>query len=331
VHPEADRALRDSFSKMARRVEGSCRRAVVKAYRGGDRKWVRGNRRLIIADKSGVHCRGIAAVGRSRLVALRDDPESLFADGNVLFWCRRTATERVAVVRLCGEKFDTSCHVKLIEGSRQLASFWPFRSQSPFRKAWEGGHALERRWLETVQPILFLETKHGSHRRHCLVTKRIQNAIPLSEFLRNRFHNATHADQESWLAFFVSRLAGEIVWMHAAHVDHQALTAENILVAEGIRPDRLWWHGLAHVRCRRWLSRRRIVCGLSSLNASVREMRRLRATHRLRFLRRYLGSQFRSDWKNYWRQIDLATKKTIKNAPAESLRDEKPLTFRRAA
>jgi tRNA A-37 threonylcarbamoyl transferase component Bud32 len=292
-----------AFPQVARRFEAYCRKAVLHAFRKGDRKWVRGNRRLIIADSQDTQCRGIADLGQSWITAIRDDPEQLFAADRVKFWYRRSAEHRMAAVDVESNGVTRECVATAIETDRPVGWLRKFFWRSAARRAWEAGHALLRRSLGTGRPLLFVETNSGKRERHYLLTERIPDTTPLSTYLQSELDDLPEALRESWLANCVHRLAAQVRWMHECRVDHQALTADRILVSGNSLPCRFWFLGLADVRLRSWLPKSRIVRGLAQLNASLPSSRSVRNTHRLRFLRRYLGSCFATDWKHFWRSI----------------------------
>lgn len=155
--PHATRADRRRFfgayraalgvGEDVRAVEEASAAEVCRRQQRADRKWRRGNRRVVILDGDGVECRGLAELGRERLIALRDLAMSL--DGAA----RRDPRPRgICVRRLPGGKAA--------------------------RSAWEVGHALLRRGFPIAKPLLFVSNTHEG----LLITDRPGESVPLASW-----------------------------------------------------------------------------------------------------------------------------------------------------
>ena len=66
--------------ELARLAEETCRRKSTEAFRKGDRKWSRGNRRLIIRRTEAGSSRGLASLGEALIESIARDPEG-FVEG----------------------------------------------------------------------------------------------------------------------------------------------------------------------------------------------------------------------------------------------------------
>ncbi|MGH7127798.1 MAG: lipopolysaccharide kinase InaA family protein, partial [Planctomycetaceae bacterium] len=261
-------------------VEAFCRRAARRAYRKGDRKWSRGNRRLIIADTPACQCRGVVELGREQLTRLRD--------------------EVLNNPRLTGGGPATGLPPVVLEAIVEHP-----------RRAWEIGHAFLRRGIHTPRPLWFVEATDGS--ASVLVTDGVPGAVSLSMAAARAPSNSDakeaglgrdveHAHgglvTESLLRQAAGNLGVQLRRMHEHGFDHRRLTAETVLV----RPHdgHVWLTDLEHAVPLRWRQQARIVTALARLEHSLPNDPALGRTHRLRFLLRYLGHQRRREWKSLW-------------------------------
>jgi hypothetical protein len=77
----------------------------------------------------------------------------------------------------------------------------------------------------------------------------------------------------------------------------------NILVGLRTAVPQTWFLDLDAVQWRSSLPRRRAIQNLARFNVSSLVMRAGTGSDRVRFLKRYLGSRFSSEWKTWWRAI----------------------------
>ncbi len=292
-----------AFSQAVRHVEAHCRRAMFRAHRKGDRKWARGNRQLIIADSPAARCRGVAELCQRRLEEVRDRPEQLFAAENIRYWCQPSQTGRTAAVRVDLGGESTDCFVKVIDTPPFTDVWWPPHRDSIARRAWEVGHALLRRGIGTPRPLLFVELRAGPQCKQYLLTEQIPGAVPFSVFVNVTLGRLRPARRESWLSRYANQLAIEFERLHRCGFDHHRPTGDHLLVSQDPADCRVWFLGLTALEQRYRLSRTRRLEGLARLNASFASSRWVRNTHRVRFLKRYLGSRFKREWKLIWRRI----------------------------
>jgi len=295
---------------------------VAGAHRGwqrADRAWRRGNRHVRKLDQAGGGCRGIAALSATWLQAVRDDPERLFRE-NVQVWHKQTAKHRVAQVALKNTLVAPAGSVffKCVE-ERGLIQEWlaPFRD-SPVRKAWEFGHALLRRQVDTPRPILFVERREHRTRKCYLLTEAIDGTVNLAEFLRSRWPRMSQLQQRAWLDAHLRRLAWQMRRLHSSGFDHRDLKFPNLLVSCRNDDPRIWFLDLDGMRAWRRLPESRAVQNLARINVSALVHGIASPTDRLRFLKWYLTGHAAtghaatghaatgnscSDWKCWWRRI----------------------------
>jgi hypothetical protein len=268
-----------------------------------DKKWQRSNRRLIVADSGGVVCRGLAVLGTDQVLELRAKPDTLFRPDRIRFWLRRTSCERDAVVDLWAA--GTALRCEALEKSRALG--WRdllagFR-WSGTRRAWEMAHALRRRGVSTPRVLLYLQTRSVSQIREILVTERSGRNVALTTFLAHHFPSLSSRQKERWINANARLLAGELARMREFSLVHRRLSASDILVGVDTGEPTVQVGGLERIERKRFRLWRCSNGALGQLEASLSAFTDLRRTHRLRFLKKYLGDRFAAQWKSVWRTI----------------------------
>lgn len=359
---EGVRASRSSTPSLTLRVGISDRRshcarlerlldqAAQAGWRRADRAWRRGNRHVRRLDAGPVHCRGLATLDVGWLESLRDNPETPF-EQHLIRWCKQSARHRVAEVAIptpcsmdcpsvrakrtgpgTGDRGPESLDDRV---SPVIHAYWKcvtesglansLRSRwrnSPVRRAWETGHALLRRGIDTPRPMLFVESIAPSSHRGYLLTEAVENSTTLAEFF-DRCWPAMKADQRAnWLTRHSRQLARKLRRLHGSGFDHRDLKFPNLLVSNDATDDRIWLLDLDAVRAWPVLPAVRAMQNLSRLNVSSLLVPGIRSTDRLRFLRWYLGSAFAAEWKLWWRRI--ARKSLLKID--RNHRDSRPLS-----
>jgi tRNA A-37 threonylcarbamoyl transferase component Bud32 len=141
-----------AFASAVRRVEDFCRRATIEAFRRDDKKWRRANRRVRTIHGDGIRIRGLAELGDDFLQSVVERPDLLFDASRVQTWNHRSADCRDALIllpvngetRMCRAIWTAAPVGRLV-----------FRRRNPAaRLAWEAGHALLRRRIPAVRPLL---------------------------------------------------------------------------------------------------------------------------------------------------------------------------------
>jgi hypothetical protein len=122
-------------------IDRICQRELQKADVRGDKKWQRGNRRLIILETPPNRCRGLAGLGRKQLESFQARPESLIDKQHLLSWRKHDPSPRRAVIELTLDA----------KPLRAIVTSFPMANLA--RNAWEMGHALVRRRLPAPRPL----------------------------------------------------------------------------------------------------------------------------------------------------------------------------------
>jgi tRNA A-37 threonylcarbamoyl transferase component Bud32 len=290
--------------EIVARQEARLQRRAQLGWERADRAWRRGNRHVRKLDTCDVHCRALAKLDMEWVLTFRDDPENVFAE-YATRWCKRTANRRVAEVVVPAAGLPVHAFWKCVERRggllRRLLRF----RDSDVRRAWETGHALVRRGIDT--PLLFVEWREADCDRWYLLTAAIPGTVPLREFMETRFPAMPAAERRDWLAKRSRRLAGQVRQLHEAGFDHRDLKFDNLLVSTAAEDPRCWLLDVETVR--RWgrLPRGRAVQNLARINVSSLCHAGIRPTDRLRFLRHYLGPRFDGEWKQWWRAVARQT------------------------
>ena len=299
--------IHSAEQSIAKRLAVYSHKHVVRTNRKHDRKWVLGNRRLIIADKKNISCRGLASLDRSSIIQFRDDPEAPFADADSHGLPDGSDCRRLASLTLPRDGQTVDCTIEAFQRPRQ-SRWWKIGQRySEVRRAWEIGHAFLRRCIATAKPLMFVEISSDDTSRQYIVTETISNAQSLQDFLQR--DRRSHSEQFGigCLAEMGSRLARQLQRIHTAGFDHPTVTAKTILVEKTRERQQIWFVSLENVLQRRRLLHRHIVTSLASLNASLLSCDSIPMTHRLRFLKHYLKDRAVEQWRPWWREIQRET------------------------
>lgn len=331
-------------SAALRRVEDYCRQAVVDAHRAADRKWSRGNRRLRIVDAGRIACRGVAELGDA-LERFRDAPESLFRTGDRLDWLVNTAEARLATTSLPLGERTVAVRVaeRLVQVDADTADRFPVRKTKPWslaRQAWEMGHALWRRDLDVLRPLLFVTAPStNSRRRETLVVEDAPRAVPLLGWW-SRQKESGDANAERRIRQAIRRLADQLRKLHAAGFTHHAVVADQILIDEetahpgsggislrrGAATLRTILLGTSAVRPEAPASPAELVALVRRLAESL-PLQELRLAHRLRFVRQLVDARQGGDWKRLWRGLAAAPLRSCSNSGGETASHERHSDF----
>jgi hypothetical protein len=293
----------DHLRTIARRLEAFCVRALRREQIQNDRKWQRPHRRLIVADRGWQRARGLSTLGSATIRRFRDDPDALFQAGAIRFWRRRSSDGRAAVIDLLLAGKTVTCDVR--ETTRPLG--WRdlfFRGGwSETRRAWEMGHALVRRRIGAVRPLLYIRARTLASVREFIVTERTEGLVPLAVFLSHRLPNLALAEREVWIEKTSRRLASQLARMHEFSLADGRLSTAHLLV--GVEPEdaRIQFAATEHIVRKRRLTSHDVVVELAQLEASLAGVPEIRLTQRMRFLRTYLGSRFAAERKQIWRAV----------------------------
>jgi tRNA A-37 threonylcarbamoyl transferase component Bud32 len=299
------RAERARLLKQHRRLAGLLASSVLAGWRRADAAWARGNRHVSIVNPG---ARALAVLDGAAVSELCHAPEQLFAADHVRRWCKRTARRRVveAVVPIGGAQWHL--YAKCVERPRNWARrLFDFRWKSA-RRAWELGHALLRRGIDTPRPLFFAETVHAGLTRSYLATEALPGVQSADMFMKYTWPLLIAAERRAWVSSHARRLALQLRRLHACGFDHRDLKFANLLVGADPRDARTWILDLEGVRGWRRLPLHRAVQNLARLAVSAQACGAFRATDFARFLRNYLADESAGHWKSWWRAIARAGK-----------------------
>ncbi len=297
---------RELNRSVAKQLEAYCLAALRREQIQNDRKWQRPHRRLIVADQGWQKARGLSTLGMASVVKFRDDPDALFDGGNVRFWRRRSPDGRSAAVDLVVAGKTLTCDVRETRRPLGWRDLFFISGWSETRRAWEMGHALCRRRIGTVRPLLYLETRTLSSKREFLVAEPADGLVTLAVFLAHRLPGLPSAEREGYIERVLRRLATQLARMHQFSLVHEQLSSENILVGNEQDDPRVQIAAVQHVSRRRRLKPDHLVAELTPLEASLAGMANIRATHRVRFLRACLGSRSAAEVRRIWHGVRSA-------------------------
>ncbi|MBW3541006.1 MAG: ATP-binding cassette domain-containing protein [Planctomycetes bacterium] len=194
--------------------------------------------------------------------------------------------------------------------------------QCPARRGWEMGHALLRRGIATPRPLVYVDAGRDGGPAF-LVLERPDEAEPAADLLARQDcdNEARHEIERRALRAVLPLAADQLRRLHDAGFEHCSLSASSFLVAPCGSGWRIWFSGTEGVYfkgrlsvCRRLRALRELAGRIGTpswLGKPPDAARPAQAGHyerglttadRLRFLKSYLGREFRAQWKNVWRR-----------------------------
>ena len=185
------------------------------------------------------------------------------------------------------------CQIK--ESLKLLVTSSPFATAG--RREWENTLTLEGLGIQTMRPVAFGEKKFGFFEiRSFVVTEKIPAAVPLDDYLKERFtgkiHGAALREKRS-LLWDIGDLARKL---HSAGLTHMDLYLNHFFVRETQSGERvLHLIDLQRV-AKRWLFRRRwIVKDLAAILYSARDLGLSRTDFARIFTAYFDGTHSRKD------------------------------------
>lgn len=306
------RFFKTTYRAAVRRADAHRRHVMRAAAPRFDRTWVRGNRRVLIADTAELRCRGLAELGRAPLETWRDRlclgelPEHALltmavGDEAISAYCVGVADEPAGIGESWGRRFAR----------------WRFRGRpdgfSGTRRAWEMGHACLRRGIFTPVPLGFVEPASGQGGGGVLLAQPSPDAVSFSEFIEETLPALSSRERRVWLTRHCSLLGRRLAEMHDWKFDHRGITADSLLVTPEPDRPRLWFCAIHEVQLLGKLTWRRRVDALARMYAAFRGPAVMTRAERLRVLKSYLRHADvagRKDWKAVWREVSARQERT---------------------
>lgn len=285
----ADQSTMPQFpSETIKRIGEICQRALEQADLRGDKKWKRGNRRLMILNGPTNHCRGLAELGNNQLRRLCDHPEQLFDAPHFIAWQKRDATIQRGLTEIQRN------------GKPETAIAIAFAKSQLARQGWEMGHALVRRRLPAPRPLLFVETQKNQW--DYLAIEPIPQAISLNQWLKEP-RSAAPSGKPMGFQSVLNAIAVQLRRLHDHRFDQPELNPHALLIQQDKSSAKVWFTSLETLQHVHHVDRSRVRHALANFLGSVQMTLRVGFTDCLRFLRAYLQADFRRDWKSYWQGI----------------------------
>ncbi|HTI50949.1 MAG TPA: lipopolysaccharide kinase InaA family protein, partial [Planctomycetaceae bacterium] len=257
-------------AREAGRLEVLLNQAAQAGWRRADRAWRRGNRHVRRFEVKKSTCRGLATLHIEWLTEICQSPETLF-ERYAIRWCKQSPRHRVAEVAVAAHdsgspamtipagttRTDRTADVPVTPSPRlsiaaeergaqreSVHAYWKCITEqgwktfllaglrfSPVRRAWETGHALLRRGIDTPKPLLYVEQAESGVRRGYLLTAAVENSTTAQEFFHTQWPPLEGVGQSAWLARHARKLAQQLRGLHDAGFDHRDLKFPNLLVA----------------------------------------------------------------------------------------------------
>jgi len=293
-----------SISQAAIEIKRAAINHSHRVLRSRDRRCLRNNRDFRRLETSHGRVYSFCGIAAAHLTALADHPERLYRDG-----FRRRADEEND-----RDMVETTLDVSGVKTQVLLTRYrytnWFEALLGRFRRsralvAWQRGHALLARGIETPRPLAMSEPRGRWFARDSyLATQRIAGAVELHEYARQLASKTTllRAQRIRQLAQSVGALMGR---MHAAGLSLRHLNVDRLLVVERPEGVDVSVADVGGLPFRRRDSRTIRSRDLARLTTATNALHWLSRTARARLLKSYLA-QFpleSRDWKRAWRQI----------------------------
>ena len=305
------------FSQTLKRIEKFRVQAVRNAHDIADRKWQRGNRRLIIADSETTACRGVAELGQNALQVFREHPENVFSENTVQEWLKNDRHRQQAIINWNGPTPSIRVQATswIVQNENRPHPSQSNTNWSPARRAWEMGHALKRRGLNISRPLAFASRKNDRGQCHeYLITKEDARSISVTDFLKKQTTEPQTLHSNISIQDCLLGFAKQLRKLYSAGFLHRNLRADYLhvtlpsdITTQNVKSKlRVSLQELNEVIRVEQVSEDDLSTMLSQLWKSVPDQN-IRLSQRLRFLQKVMLTNNRKNWKSIWRIIALAS------------------------
>lgn len=306
---------KEKFRELALAVEAATDNSRADFWRRRDTRSAHKNPRINEYRSFGVRAFAQQDIPESVVRDLMADPDRPF-DNPVIHWWKQGRGTRVAELQMPSIRPDASLIYKQHYFKGWHESFAALFHYNQANRAWYNGASLLLREIPTPKPLILIEKQIGGMPvTSYLVTERVPEGQPISQFLESRMPTLTQPERRQLLRELMRQAANLLRMMHDRRVTHNDLKASNILVQPGDHPTRprLCLIDLDSVQTWQNVPPRRRLQNLTRFYVSFHHSRWISLTDRVRFLRLYYRSQFhRSDrWKDAWRVIEAGAKQKI--------------------
>lgn len=249
---------------------------------------------------------------------LMEEPELPFQN-SVLHWWKIGRGTRVAEVELPEiRRADTLIYKQYYFKGWHESLAALFR-QNQASRAWNCGAALLLRELPTPQPLALIhKIRFGLPVTSYLITERVPDALTISRYLERHLPGLPPREQRRVVLGVIEEAAMLLRRLHERRVTHRDLKASNILVSttDDLARPKLWLIDLDGVQTWQTVPEKHRLQNLTRFYVSFHRSPWITLPDRLRFLRIYLGRNFRdrARWKQLWHRIlDQAERKIRRN------------------
>jgi hypothetical protein len=251
-------------------------------------------------NRDGRRSVGLTELGRTWLERFHSAPELVFSTAKT--WLKQDTARRAALVEaeIDGQRMTWFLKETVTRRFwvRFVVRFGDFRSSN----AWKQGLAFRALSISTPRPLaLSTFTRNGAYYEY-LLTEVVSGAVTLNQWLGRKALISDHGLDLNRRGI-ARELGTQLRKMHQHGFDHRDLKGSNILVSEFDAGLKLWLIDLDGVW--RWpvLPPSRRIQNLARLWVGMIQFQSVSATDALRFLKVYLGPDWRCCWKALWCKI----------------------------
>jgi hypothetical protein len=257
--------------------------------------------KVLTIVRAGRRSVGLAEFGSAWLERFHSSPALLFSTSSAVL--KQDANRRAALVDAGMAERSLICFLK-----ETISRNWWVRFSVQFAElrstnAWRQGLAMRAACIRTPRPVALATFSQNGAYYEYLITEIISNATTLDRWLGLQGASITVTEDNTQRRFAALELGTQIRRLHQHRFDHRDLKASNILVSECEAGLQLWLIDLDGVW--RWpiLPKSRRIQNLARLWIGVARSQQVTAADALRFLKVYLGQDWRRSWKSFWLQI----------------------------
>lgn len=256
---------------------------------------------VLTIARAGRRSVGLAELGWAWLERFHSSPELLFCATTAFL--KHDVNRRAALVDVGLAESSLVCFLKETSSRNWWVRFSVQFAELRSTNAWRQGLAMRAAGIRTPRPVALATFSQNGAYYEYLLTEVISNATTLDRWLGRRDASITATEYNTQRRFVAVELGTQIRRLHQHRFDHRDLKASNILVSESEAGMQLWLIDLDGVW--RWpiLPRSRQIQNLARLWIGVDRTQQVTAADALRFLKVYLGQDWRKSWKSFWLQI----------------------------
>ena len=307
---------RQRIDQLCREVERATIQSRADFWRRRDRRAQSKNHRICAYRRRGAVAFALRQIPAKAVHRLMREPNLPFREALVRWWKvgRRT---RVAEVDLPWVQSSSPLIYKQYYFKGWHESIAALLRLNQSSRAWRRGGSLLLRELPTPRPLVLVhKTRWGLPVTSYLITERIPGAETILQYVDRQLTELGPPKRKQALREILAGSARLLRTMHDRNITHRDLKASNILVshAGSQGKSKLWLIDLDGVHIWQRVPQRHRVQNLTRFYVNFHRSHWLTRTDLLRFLKLYLGREFRDrgHWKTLWRRIECQTRKKLR-------------------